>query len=407
MKILMVNKFLYPNGGSETYMLKLGAYLQSAGHEVQYFGMEHDGRCVGNRLNMYTSDMDFHSGGKLQKLCYPIKAIYSSEARNKTRLVLDDFAPDIVHLNNFNYQLTPSVIMEVVRWRKTNKKKCGIFYTAHDYQLICPNHLLYNPKTHGCCEKCISGHFINCAKSRCIHGSIAKSLIGSAEAQFWNKTGAYKHIDAIICCSEFLKNKMDMNPIFKTRTIALHNFIDSIHHSEWLKKEYVLYFGRFSEEKGIRTLVKACRELPDIPFIFAGSGSLDTLLMDIPNIRNVGFQHGAPLAKLIGEARFSIYPSEWYENCPLSVMESQMYGTPVLGADIGGIPELIDVGRTGEMFKSGDLNDLKAKIIALYYDKGKNGRYSVNCTELPFDTIDRYCDKLLGIYLAKANSSEE
>ena len=114
------------------------------------------------------------------------------------------------------------------------------------------------------------------------------------------------------------------------------------------KNDYVLYFGRFSQEKGIGTLLKACKELPDIPFIFAGTGPLGEDVGRIPNIKNVGFQSGISLERLVREARFSVYPSEWYENCPFSVMESQMYGTPVLGANIGGIPELIEAGKTGE-----------------------------------------------------------
>ena len=118
MKILMINKFLYPNGGSETYMFKLGDYFEKTGNEVQYFGMEHEGRCVGNRANAYTSDMDFHNGSKLSKITYPIKTIYSREARVKIRKVLDDFVPDVCHINNFNYQLTPSIILEIVKWRK-------------------------------------------------------------------------------------------------------------------------------------------------------------------------------------------------------------------------------------------------------------------------------------------------
>lgn len=112
MKVLMINKFLYPNGGSETYMFELGKQLERMGHEVQYFGMEHEGRCVGNRVDAYTGSMDFHGGSKLTKLTYPLKTIYSSEARQKLRLVLDDFRPDVIHLNNFNYQLTPSIILE-------------------------------------------------------------------------------------------------------------------------------------------------------------------------------------------------------------------------------------------------------------------------------------------------------
>ena len=122
MKILMINKFLYPNGGSETYIFKLGEYLVSKGHEVEYFGMEHKGRCVGNRAEAYTSDMDFHTASGLKKVSYALKTIYSSEARKKIRLVLDDFKPDVCHLNNFNYQLTPSIIIEIKKWSKETGK---------------------------------------------------------------------------------------------------------------------------------------------------------------------------------------------------------------------------------------------------------------------------------------------
>ena len=94
MRVLMVNKFLYPNGGSETYIFKLGEALTAKGHEVQFFGMEHEGRCVGNAVNAYTSDMDFHNASKLEKMTYPLKTIYSKEARQKIRLVLDDFKPE-------------------------------------------------------------------------------------------------------------------------------------------------------------------------------------------------------------------------------------------------------------------------------------------------------------------------
>lgn len=369
MRVLIINKFLYPNGGSETYIFKLGEALEQHGHEVQYFGMEHEGRCVGNRVNAYTSGMDFHGGSKLSKLTYPIKTIYSKEARVQLRKVLDDFKPDVCHLNNFNYQLTPSIILEIVKWRKETGRDCKIIFTAHDYQLVCPNHMLNNPNTHQNCEKCLGGHFVNCMKGKCIHGSTAKSAIGMMEAEFWKWKGTYKYIDTMICCSEFMKSKMDSNPLFATKTVAMHNFIDKVEWKETPKKDYVLYFGRFSEEKGIGTLIKVCKELPDVQFIFAGTGPLEETVNGIKNIKNVGFQKGEALEKLIREARFSIYPSEWYENCPFSVMESQMYGTPVLGANIGGIPELIQVGKTGELFESGNAEDLKKKIEKLWGDK--------------------------------------
>lgn len=398
MKILMVNKFLYPNGGSETYIFKLGEHLVAQGHEVQYFGMEHEGRCVGNRVDAYTSDMDFHNASKMDKLTYPLKTIYSSEARKKIRLVLDDFQPDVVHLNNFNYQLTPSMILEIKKWRKDTKRKCKIVFTAHDYQLVCPNHMLNNPNTRQNCEKCLGGNFMNCTKGKCIHGSTAKSAIGTMEATFWKMNGVYKYIDTMICCSHFMKSKLDTNPLFAKKTVALHNFIDKVEWKETEKKDYVLYFGRFSEEKGIGTLIQVCKELSDVQFIFAGTGPLEETINGIPNIKNVGFQKGEALEQLIREARFSIYPSEWYENCPFSVMESQMYGTPVLGANIGGIPELIQVGKTGELFESGNASELKSKINKLWKNKELAETYRMNCKNINFDTISEYYEKVMKIY---------
>ena len=397
MKILMINKFLHPNGGSETYIFKLGAYLQSMGHEVQYFGMEHEGRCVGNRVNAYTSDMDFHGGSKLSKLTYPLKTIYSSEARKKLRLVLEDFEPEVCHLNNFNYQLTPSTLLEIAKWKKEGHP-CRVIFTAHDYQLVCPNHMCNNPNAGENCEKCLGGHFGNCTKGKCIHGSLAKSAVGTLEAMLWNGCGVYKNIDVMICCSEFLKTKMDCNPLFAGKTLALHNFVDKVEREKTEKQDYVLYFGRFSREKGIDTLLKVCKALPDIPFVFAGTGPLEGEIAGVPNIKNVGFQRGQALENLIRQARFSVYPSQWYENCPFSVMESQLYGTPVLGADIGGIPELIEVGKTGELFESGNAAQLEEKIRTLWEDRELTDRYSENCAHLRFDDVAAYTEKLLKLY---------
>ena len=390
MKILMINKFLHPNGGSETYIFKLGDCLQSLGHEVQYFGMEHEGRVVGNRVDAYTSNMDFHGGSKLSKLTYPLKTIYSSEARKKIRLVLDDFQPDVCHLNNFNYQLTPSVILEIRKWEHESGRKCRILYTAHDYQLVCPNHMCRNPITQRNCEKCMGGHFGNCVKGRCIHGSLAKSVIGAMEAIFWNLLGVYRQIDTVICCSHFMKKMLDTNPVLAQKTVVMHNFVDPAEPMQVEKKDYVLYFGRYSQEKGIETLIRAARELPQVQFVFAGSGPLEAQLAGILNVKNVGFQSGEALQKLIREARFTVYPSEWYENCPFSVMESLSLGTPVLGANIGGIPELIRPGIDGNLFESGNLLSLKAEISSMYAGT-LNGIAE-------FDSTAQYVRRLLNIY---------
>ena len=370
-------------------MFKLGEYLQKQGHEVQYFGMEHEGRCVGNAVGAYTKDMDFHGGSRLAKFIYPIKTIYNMEARKKIRMILDDFQPDVCHLNNFNYQLTPSIILEIAKWRKQTGRKCRIIYTAHDYQLVCPNHMLYNPNTQQICEKCLGGHFENCVKGRCIHGSAAKSVIGALEGFYWKRRRVYERIDAIVCPSDFMKSKLDTNPLLKEKTMMLHNFVDKSQDTwddEERKKEipslpdkYVLYFGRYSVEKGIETLLKVCGELSEINFVFAGAGPLEEKIGKVQNITNVGFQTGKNLKELISNALFTVYPCEWYENCPFSVLESQMCGTPVLGANIGGVPELIENEKTGVLFEAGNVEQLSQAIEILWKEKGKIETMSDNC----------------------------
>lgn len=399
MKILMINKFLHPNGGSETYIFKLGECLKEYGNEVQYFGMEHENRCVGNNVGAYTSNMDFHGGSKLSKITYPVKTIYSIEARKKIRKVLDGFQPDVCHLNNFNYQLTPSIILEINKWRKENRKTCKIVFTAHDYNLVCPNHMLNNPLTHENCESCLGGHFKNCIKGKCIHSSTAKSIVGAAEAYFWNAKGVYKYIDKIVCCSKFMKRIMDSNPLFAKKTVVVHNFVDDLKYEYKEKENYVLYFGRFSEEKGIRTLLEVCKELPEVKFVFAGSGALEDEIRKVPNIECVGFKSGKELHNLISKAKFSVYPSEWYENCPFSVMESIMFATPVIASKIGGLPELVQDGVNGILFEYKNKNDLKNKISELWNDDKKSAELSENCKKTKFLDVDKYYHILVNVYI--------
>lgn len=392
MKILMVNKFLYPNGGSETYIFELGKELTRQGHQVEYFGMEHENRIVGNHAESYTSNMDFHTG-KLQKLMYPFKIIYSREARKKIRAVLRDFKPDVVHLNNFNYQLTPSIIYEI------KAHKIPIVFTAHDLQLVCPNHLMMYGKTGEVCERCVTRGSMSCFRGKCIHGSSVKSLLGTLENWIYKGFKPYKRIDAIICPSHFVEEKLKQNPQLVGRTVVLRNFISELKKPAGVQKEdYVLYFGRYSREKGVATLVEACREMPEVRFVFAGKGELSEAVDSVKNIENRGFLAGEELYRLVAAARFSICASECPENCPFSVMESLKLGTPVIGAAIGGIPELIREGETGLLVESGSKDALKAAISRLWNDKEENLRLIQGCNCVTYDNCGEYCKKLLDIY---------
>lgn len=396
MRILLVNKYLYPKGGAETYVIKLGGHLKSAGCEVQYFGMADGRNMVGNNVGAYTENIDFHASS-LKYMTYPFKIIYSLNAAKQIRRVIEDFRPDVVHLNNFNYQLTPSIIYEI------KKHNLPIVYTAHDVQLVCPNHKLRNDLTEGLCRKCYGGRYHNCVKNNCIHSSKIRSIIGAAEASLYRGLHTYKKIDRIICPSEFMRNETENNPDLAGRCGVLYNFIDDISPSGIERENYVLYFGRYSGEKGIRTLIQAAKNLPAIQFVFAGKGELEDEINRVDNIRNLGFKSGEELREIIEKAAFTVLPSEWSENCPFTVMESQTLRTPVIGADIGGIPELINEGVTGMLFESGNAAQLTEKIEYLYNNRELCRQMSANCASISHNTVSDYGDKILEIYKSLKN----
>lgn len=396
MKILLVNKFLYPKGGAETYILKLGDILRSRGHAVQYFGLANEKNTVGNHADSYVADLDF-SAGMRKNLHAPLRIIYNGPARRKIRAVLEEFQPDVVHLNNIQFHLTPSVILEAEKYRRETGRKLRIVYTAHDYQLICPSHGLFDSNIQ-ICEKCLGGNYTHCLRSKCVKNSRMKSFLGMLDAYFWMWSRAYSYIDTIICCSNFLKSKLDTQERFRHKTVAIHNFAEKTAPRPVEKEGYVLEFGHLSKDKGTETLLEAAKSLPEVNFVFAGTGDAERKIAQIPNAVFVGFKTGEELELLIRKAAVSVYPSQWYENCPFSVIESQMYGTPVIGSRMGGIPELIEEGKTGELFEAGNAAQLAEKLRKLLFTPGLAAHYSESCKNAKFETPDSYYEKLLAVY---------
>ena len=396
MKVLLVNKFLYPKGGSETYTFKLGEALESHGHTVEYFGLDNPKNIVGNSAGEYVSDMDFNRGVR-KNLLAPFRIIYSAEAKKKMSRVLYDFEPDVVHLNNIQFHLTPSIIIAVEKYRKKTGRAVKIVYTAHDYQLICPSHGLFDSDIN-VCEKCLGGNYTHCLRTKCMKNSRAKSMLAMLDAYLWKFSRAYSYIDTIVCPSRFLKSKLDTQARFADKTVAIHNFIEEQTTTETCKGDYVLEFGHLSRDKGTLTLLEVAKRMPDTRFVFAGYGAAETEIAKVPNAEYVGFRTGDELKALIAGAACSVCPSEMYENCPYTVMESQMLGTPVIGADIGGIPELINEGETGLIFTPGDSQDLESKLRYFLETPGVKELYTENCKKATFETPDTYHLKMIKIY---------
>lgn len=404
MKILMVNKFHYIKGGSETYYFALKRKLEENGHMVIDFSMKDPKNFHSPYESYFVENIDYGKAkGIKEKIRMAAKIIYSFEARKKLESLIKMVQPDIMHLHIFQHQLSPS-ILDVAK-----KYNIPTVYTAHDLKMICLN---YKMMHHGkICEECKDGHYYHCLKNKCVKESFVKSGINVLEGCLHRWRKSYEMIDIVITPSFFYKKKFEEFGISPEKIVHIPNFLDcekpKVNASEDSKK-YYLYFGRLSEEKGVLTLVKAL-ERTEITLYIVGTGPLQSQLgkyiLDnkLENIHLLGFREGQELTDLVGNAKAVIIPSEWYENGPYSVIEALQVGRPVIGAEIGGIPELID--GNGFLFESGNSEDLLDKIQTLenldkiQYNELENKSYQMferNYTwSIHFEELRKIYEKLL------------
>lgn len=396
MKILLVNKFHYLKGGSEKYYFELAELLKEHGHEVAFFSMQDEKNIKTDCKEYFVEPIDLNNGSKLKAL----DVIYSKKNKKKMEEALDDFKPDIVHLNNFQRQLSASIIKPI------KKRNIPIVYTAHDLQAICPAiTMLDNDKN--ICEKCMGGKYLNCIKKKCNKGSRLKSIIGALEGYYYRYNKIYtKRIDFIITPSEFCKNKMVEDGIDKNKIKVLHNFVDIKQYNVKTKDDgYILYFGRLSKEKGIINLIKAFKEIQIGKLYIAGEGPEKNNIEIFINenklqneIKLLGYLNAEQIKEKIKNCKFVIVPSICYENCPYSVLETLAIGKPILGANIGGIPELVKDSDTGLTYKYDNIEDLKLKIIQLYDDEKMLKKYADNAKK---NVIEKYNKDIYYINIMK------
>lgn len=360
MKILLVNKFFYIKGGSETYYFALRNQLINMGHEVVDFSMEDPKNFESPYSEYFVERKSFEEKiGIIEKIKTASNIIYSCEAKKKFEQIVKKEKPDIVHLHLFQHQISPS-ILDIIK-----KYQIPTVYTAHELKMICLNYKMMHHNR--ICEDCIDGNLFHCVLNRCVKDSVSKSLINYLEGTLHTWKKSYDVIDKIITPSVFYRKKFEEFGIDPNRVVHIPNFLDrskpTVNRLEEYEK-YFIYIGRISEEKGIRTLIKAVQNT-DCTLYIVGIGPLkkefESLIQDqrIKNIRMMGFKSGQELIDLIGNSKAVIIPSEWYENGPYSAIEALQLERPIIGADIGGIPELIN--GNGFLFPTSDVKALRVK----------------------------------------------
>ena len=388
MKILLANKFYYRRGGDCIYMLNLEQLLKAHGHEVAVFAMDYPENLDTPWKKYFPQNMS-----TLMAFTRPFG---SNEVKAKFKKLLDDFQPDVVHLNNIHTQLSPVIA------KKAHERGCKVVWTLHDTKLVCP---CYTCMRDGkWCTECFADKKA-VIRHRCMPGGLPGAVVGYLEALKWNKEVLQKYVDCFLPPSQFMMDTCVEGGYSPEKFKVLCNFIDvtkvpePTHISEQ-KEDYYVYLGRVNEVKGVRTLCQAAAQL-DKKLIVIGDGDLREELRTKSeesgaNIEFKGLMQWEEFMPILRKARMMVLPAEWSENNPLTVIEAQSLGTPVLGACIGGIPELIEEGVSGMTFSSGDVEDLKDKIQKMFNHHFDYESIAKNAIERY--SSEAYYEKLMKIY---------
>lgn len=355
MKILQINKYFYRKGGAETVFFNTIKLLEKKGHTVIPFS-------IANRKNeptiyskYFVNYPELSESSTFDKIKNTNSFFFNKEAAKKLEKLILTEKPDIAHIHLMFNSLSVSILPVL------KKYNIPTVMSVHDYRLVCPAYT-FTDGDGKFCELCKDEKFYHCILKRCSKKNFINSLMLSLDSYF--RSLFYRptdYINKFIFVSQFSMNKhIQINPIFKERGTYLYNFTPAIPETTKTKGKYLLFFGRLSEEKGIRTLIQTFKKASELHLKIAGTGPmLDILNKECPpNVELLGFVKGLELETLIREASFVIVPSECYENNPMTIIESYTIGTPIIGSDLGGIPELIITGKTGFKFKPKSVDSL-------------------------------------------------
>jgi glycosyltransferase involved in cell wall biosynthesis len=394
MKILLANKFFYNKGGAETVFFQEKCYLQSQGLKVIDFSMQDTRNEYSSYAEFFVSPIDYHADHDVKsKIMIGLKFLHSSEAVQKLDALVRMERPDIGHLHNVYHQLTPAIVPVLKR------HNIPVILTLHDYKLICPTYLMV--KNGRICKECAGKYFWKPLTQHCCN-SVFRELLLMSEA-FWHKwRGTYDLVDLFIAPSQFIADLMGLR-IDKNKIKVIHNGIDTVDFiPHYLDNGYALYFGRLSEEKGLRTLLKTHDFIhKSVNLKIVGTGPIENEIQSqYPHAEFLGFKQGKELYDIIANAAYVVVPSECHENCSMAILEAMAMGKPVIATRSGGIPEQIEDGKTGFLFERGDIDDLIEKMELLSNNANMRVSFGISARakcEREY-SLAIHCMNLLDIY---------
>lgn len=360
-RLLAINNYFYRRGGAEAIFLDHMKLFEEIGWEAIPFAMQHPENLPSEWSQYFVAEIEYgRERSALTKVKQAAKVIYSREAQRNISALIEVAKPDIAHAHNVYHHLSPSIFATL------KSHNIPVVMTVHDLKLACP---AYKMLVDGhVCEQCKGGKIYNVVANRCIKKSLPLSGLVFVETAIHRMLGLYSNkVDRFVVPSRFYREKLIEWGWPPEQLVYIPNFVETQHLKPVFEaQDYFLFAGRLAPEKGLVTLIHAAAKA-GVRLVIAGTGpdeaELHALVKQLDaDVTFVGHITGEKLYRLIGEARALVLPSEWYENAPVSILEAYALGTPVIGARIGGIPEMIREGETGLTAEAGNADDLAAQL---------------------------------------------
>jgi glycosyltransferase involved in cell wall biosynthesis len=384
MKILQVHNQYQNPGGERMVVAAEYAMLGQYGHEMRQW-------VVDNSI--------IEEAGPIKKAGIALQAIWSPGSYSEVKQRILDFYPDVVHVHNTNPLLSPSV------YAACHSAGVPVVHTLHNYRLICPRADLR--RDGHVCEDCL-GKLVPYPGilHGCFRSSRTQTGVAAAALTAHRLRGTYRNdIDVYIALSEFARQKCIEGGLPPDKIRVKPNFVGSDLEVGTHAGDYALFVGRLEREKGIQALLRAWTLLNEvIPLKVVGGGELETLLRgSLPEgVEYLGFVPRDEVLVLMQNASFLVFPSEWYEGFPVTIVEAFATGLPIVASRIGSIGEIIIDGYSGWFFVPGDARDLARQVKLAWSDPVDRQRRGANARKEYEDnySMDKNHQILIDIYQA-------
>jgi glycosyltransferase involved in cell wall biosynthesis len=361
MRILFIHNFYQQFGGEDSVAIAERRLLEERGEDVLFWSRHND---------------EIKNYGPLQKLNFFRETIYSSRTVSDIEKAVRQFKPDVAFVHNIYPLISPSL------YSALQKMRIPLVQVLHDFRPFCSNGWFYIDGK--ICERCKLGNHLHGIVKRCYRDSYALSTLYSTALGVNRWAGMLDKVDAYVCLTGFFKKKIMEAGIPEKKIFIRPNFIDAppldipardVKTNDLQSTSngggYALFLGRLSNEKGLWTLIRAFEQLPEVELKIVGTGPLEEELRKYvreKNLRNIdlmGFKSGDEKWKLIRNCHFAVVSSEWYENFPIVVLEYFAGAKPVIASRIGGLPYVVEEGKSGLLFEAGNATDLVDKVRKL------------------------------------------